>query len=67
MSKTKEPWTVLVWNDNNIQIIRGVGKKDVDLTRRNMQTTIQDDDKYDDVDSDPRWQAWEGHAKIEVI
>lgn len=73
MAKKKdEPlWTVLVWNTESIQIRRGVPESDVELCRLNMQTTIDDgsdDDANDGVDgTDIRWQAWEGHAKVEVL
>lgn len=74
MSKKNDPnaplWTVLVWNKSDILIRRGVPKSDVELCRLNMQTTIEDPEDVDTsgVDgTDIRWQAWEGHAKVEVI
>lgn len=61
-AKTEPLWTVMAWSDERILIRRGVAEADVDLCRSNMQTTLEIEDS-----SDPRWQAWEGHAKVEVI
>lgn len=70
MSKTKkQTWTVMVWNDSRIQIRRGVAEDRVEDAARNMQITIQggiDDDAFEDGE-DARWQAWEGHAAVEVL
>lgn len=60
--KTQSMWTVMAWSDERILIRRSVPEDDVDLCRSNMQTTLEIDDS-----DDPRWQAWEGHAAVEVI
>lgn len=67
MKKTdKKMFTVLVWNENEIIIRRNVSEDRVDRMVADMQTTIRTGDPDDD-DDDPRWQAWEGYAKVTVI